>query len=57
MAGKRGDDVSYVSKPVDERKQHLVDFIATCRCGWKYGPGIQTDVVQQVKFHRTSIKH
>lgn len=30
----------------------LIDFYAQCRCGWKYGPGLQSDVVQYAKFHR-----
>jgi hypothetical protein len=31
----------------------LVTFTAGCGCGWSYGPGIQTDVLQMVKFHRS----
>lgn len=57
MSGKRGDDFSYSSGPLAVDRKHIVDFVATCRCGWKYGPGIQTDVVQQVKYHRQSERH
>lgn len=33
-------------------KTCLIDFFAQCRCGWKYGPGLQSDVTQQAKYHR-----
>ena len=32
----------------------LIDFYAQCRCGWKYGPALQSDVVQHAKWHRKS---
>lgn len=31
----------------------LITITAECTCGWSYGPGIQTDVLQMVKFHRS----
>lgn len=34
----------------------IIDFYAKCRCGWKYGPGLQSDVVEQSKHHRKTCK-
>lgn len=36
----------------EPKQSCLIDFFAKCRCGWNYGPGLQSDVTQQAKFHR-----